>query len=80
MCLFEAGFRNEGLIIPERMAQDFGFTGVLGKQAHSRLRNWFSSAAVKSKDKSDSGIIEFSFLIIQVGFFVFATNQSGKCK
>jgi len=44
------------------MAQDFGFTGVLGKHAHSRLRNWFSSAAVKSKDKSDSGIIEFSFL------------------
>ena len=44
------------------MAQDFGFTGVLGKQAHSRLRNWFSSAAVTSKDKSDSGIIEFSFL------------------
>ena len=44
------------------MAQDFGFTGVLGKQAHSRLRNWFSSATVKSKDKSDSGIIEFSFL------------------
>ena len=54
--------RNEGLIIPESMAQDFGFTGVLGKQAHSRLRNWFSSAAVKPKDKSDSGIIEFSFL------------------
>jgi len=54
--------RNEGLIIPESMAQDFGFTGVLGKQAHSRLHNWFSSAAVKSKDKSDSGIIEFSFL------------------
>ena len=44
------------------MAQDFGFTGLLGKQAHSRLRNWFSSAAVKSKDRSDSGIIEFSFL------------------
>jgi len=44
------------------MAQDFGFTGVLGKQAHRRLRNWFSSAEVKSTDKSDSGIIEFSFL------------------
>ena len=44
------------------MAQYFGFTGVLGKQAHSRLRNWFSSAAVESKDKSDSGIIEFSLL------------------
>jgi len=54
--------RNEGLIIPESMAQDFGFTGALGKQAHSRLRNWFSSAPVKPKDKSDSGIIEFSFV------------------
>jgi len=54
--------RNESLIIPESMAQNFGFTGVLGKQAHSRLRNCFSSAAVTSKDKSDSGIIEFSFL------------------
>jgi len=43
------------------MAQDFGFTGVLGKQAHSGLRNCFSSATVESKDKSDSGIIEFSF-------------------
>ncbi len=27
-----------------------------------RLRNYFSSAAVESKDKSDSGIIEFSYL------------------
>ncbi|TXK96563.1 hypothetical protein BMR02_11360 [Methylococcaceae bacterium HT1] len=44
------------------MAQDFGFTVVLGKQAHSGLRNYFSRAAVDSKDKSDSGIIEFSFL------------------
>jgi len=42
------------------MAQDFGFTGVLGEQAHSGLRNCFSSATVESKDKSDSGIIEFS--------------------
>jgi len=46
------------------MAQDFGFTGVLGKHSHSRLRNWFSSAAVKPKDKSDSGIIESSFLSV----------------
>ncbi|NOR79988.1 MAG: hypothetical protein GQ529_04020 [Methyloprofundus sp.] len=45
------------------MALDFGFTVVLGKQAHSRLRNCFSSAALGTKDKSDSGIIEFSFLI-----------------
>jgi len=44
------------------MTQDFGFTGVLETQAHSRLRNCFSSAAVKPKDKSDSGIIEFSSL------------------
>jgi len=54
--------RSVDLIIPESMAQDFGFTVVLGKQAHSRLRNYFSRAAVESKDKSDSGIIEFSFL------------------
>ena len=54
--------RSEDLIIPESMAQDFGFTVVLGKQTHSRLRNCFSSAAVGIKDKSDSGIIEFSFL------------------
>ncbi|NOR81319.1 MAG: hypothetical protein GQ529_10900 [Methyloprofundus sp.] len=44
------------------MAQDFGFTVVLGKQAHSRLRNCFYSAAVEPKDKSGSGIIEFSLL------------------
>ncbi|NOR79773.1 MAG: hypothetical protein GQ529_02900 [Methyloprofundus sp.] len=44
------------------MTQYFGFTAVLGKQAHSRLRNYFSSAVVESKDKSDSGIIEFSLL------------------
>jgi len=43
------------------MAQDFGFTGVQGKQAHSRLRKCFSSASVESKDQSDSDIIEFSF-------------------
>ncbi len=54
--------RSEGLIIPESMAQDFGFMAVLGKRAHSQLRNCFSSAVVESKDKSDSGIIEFSFL------------------
>jgi len=51
------------------MAQDFGFTGVLGKQTHSRLRNCFSSAAVTSKDKSDSGIIEFSFLSLLKSLF-----------
>jgi len=43
-------FRSEDLIIPENMGQDFGFTGVLGKQAHSKLRNCFSSASVESKD------------------------------
>jgi len=48
--------------MPESMTQDFGITDVLGKQAHSRLRNCFSSAVVESKDKSDSGIIEFSLL------------------
>ncbi|NOR81699.1 MAG: hypothetical protein GQ529_12850 [Methyloprofundus sp.] len=55
-------FRSEDLIKSESIAQDFGFTVVLGKQAHSKLRNYFSSAAVESKDKLDSGIIEFSFL------------------
>ena len=54
--------RNEGSRIPESMAQDFDFTGVLGKRAHSELRNCFSSAVVESKDKSDSGIVEFSLL------------------
>ncbi len=54
--------RSEDSIIPESIAQDFGFTVVLGKQAHSRLRNCISSAAMESKDKLDSGIIEFSFL------------------
>ena len=44
------------------MAQDFVFTAVLEKQAHSKLRNYFSSAAEETKDKSDSGIIESSFL------------------
>ena len=54
--------RSEDLVIPESMTQDFGFTAAQGKQAHSRLRNYFSSAAVESKDKSGSGIIEFSLL------------------
>ena len=44
------------------MTQDFGFTVVLGKQAHSRLRNCFSGATVGLKDKSDSGINEVSLL------------------
>ena len=44
------------------MAQDFGCTVMLGKQAHSRLRNCFYSMAVRSKDPSDLGIIESSFL------------------
>ena len=30
--------RSKDLIIPESMAQEFGFTVVLGKQAHSWLR------------------------------------------
>ncbi|NOR81173.1 MAG: hypothetical protein GQ529_10140 [Methyloprofundus sp.] len=49
------------------MAQYFGFTVVLGKQAHSRLRNCFSRVDVKSKDKSDLGIIEFSLLNVDTG-------------
>ncbi|MCK5869613.1 MAG: hypothetical protein KAG45_03030, partial [Methyloprofundus sp.] len=55
-----SSLRSEDLIIPESMTQVFGFTVVLGKQAHSRLCNCFYSAAVEPKDKSDSGIIEFS--------------------
>ncbi len=51
---------KKDLIIPESMAQYVGFTGELGNQARSRLRNCFSSAAVESKDTSDSGIIECS--------------------
>ncbi len=35
---------------------------MLEKQAHRKRRNCFSSAAVKSKDKSHLGIFEFSFL------------------
>ncbi len=45
------------------MAQDFGCTVALGKQAHSWLRNYFPSATVQLKDQSDSGIIKSSFLI-----------------
>ncbi len=59
---FKITFRSEDLIIPESMAQGFGFTVVLGKQAHSWLRNCLHSMAVGPKDQSDSGIIEFSFL------------------
>ena len=46
------------------MTQFFSFTGVLETQAHSRLRNCFSGATVGSKDKSDSGIIQFSSKLI----------------
>ena len=48
--------------MPESMTQDFGFTSVLGERTHSELRNCFSSAVVESKDRSGSGIIEFSLL------------------
>ncbi len=59
--------RNEDLIIPESMAQGFGFIGVLEKQAHSGLRNCFSSMPMEPKDKSDLGIIESSFLSAKNG-------------
>ncbi|WP_428354905.1 hypothetical protein [Methyloprofundus sp.] len=49
--------RSEDLIISASMTQGFGITGVLGKQADSRLRNYFSSVTVESKYKSDLGII-----------------------
>ncbi|WP_428355254.1 right-handed parallel beta-helix repeat-containing protein [Methyloprofundus sp.] len=44
------------------MTQGFGITVAQGKQAYSRLRNCFPCATVESKDKLDSGIIEFSLL------------------
>ena len=56
------------------MAQNFGFTVVLGKQAHSRLRNCFSSASVETEDKSDSGVIEFSFLSAACHILFFVIN------
>jgi len=59
--------RNEDLIIPESMAQGFGFIGVLGKQAHSGLRNCFFSMPMEPKDKSDLGIIKSSFLSAKNG-------------
>jgi len=37
------------------MAQDLDFTGVLEKQAHSKLRNCFSSVSVELKDQLDFG-------------------------
>lgn len=36
-------------MIPESMAQDFGCAGALGKQAHSGLRNCFSSVSAELK-------------------------------
>ncbi|NOQ15476.1 MAG: hypothetical protein GQ581_00280 [Methyloprofundus sp.] len=47
------------------MTQNFGYTVALDTQAHSKLRNFVSGAPVQPKDKSDSGIIELSFLSIQ---------------
>jgi hypothetical protein len=47
--------RSEDLITSGSLAQDLGFTAVLDKQAHSRLRNCLSSAVVEPKDKSKSG-------------------------
>jgi len=44
--------RDEDLIIPKSMAQGFDFTVVLETQAHSRLRNCFSSATAESKETS----------------------------
>jgi hypothetical protein len=47
--------RSEDLIKSGSLAQDLGFTAVLDKQAHSRLRNCFSGAVVEPKNKSKSG-------------------------
>ena len=70
-----SSLRSEGSIIPESMAQDFGFTVVLGKQAHSWLRNCFCSAAVEPKDKLDSGIIESSLLSSSDWFSLCHSNR-----
>jgi hypothetical protein len=47
--------RTEDLISSRRLAQDFGFSGVSMKQAHSKLRNCFIGAFVEAKDKSKPG-------------------------
>ena len=47
--------RSEDLIIYESLTQDLGFTAALEKQAHSRLRNCFSSAVVEPIDKLGFG-------------------------
>ncbi len=49
--------RSEEFIIPESITQYFGFTGVLGKQAHSRLRNYFYNTEDGQKDKQDGWVI-----------------------
>ncbi len=48
-------FRSEDLITSRSLAQHFDFTEALIKWAHSRLRNYFMSASVKSKGKSKLG-------------------------
>ncbi len=48
------------------MTQNFGCTVALETQAHSWLRNCFSGATVQLKGKSDSGIIESSFLSVPI--------------
>ena len=51
----ERTLRTEDLISSRSLAQDFGFTGVPIKQAHSKLRNCFIGASVEAKDKSKPG-------------------------
>jgi len=46
------GLRNENLIRPENLTPNFAFTAVSGKWEHSKLRDFFSSAAVEPKGKS----------------------------
>ena len=60
--LGDNNLRNEDLIIPESMAQNFGCTVMLGKQVHSKLRNCFPRMTERSKNPSGLGIIESSFL------------------
>lgn len=54
--------RSEDLIIAESIMQNGGFTAIQGKQAHSRLRNCLSNAAVELKGKPELSIIGISFL------------------
>jgi len=46
------------------MAQDFGFTGVLGKQAHSGLRNFFLARLWSQKTSQTRVLLNSRSLVI----------------